>query len=156
MLTNITLFLHKTNTDKIQQCLNSFRVIHLYVYINDEEFHVMNWITITRKYSDIRKHWTVIWILLGLISSVDRTSHHRDETLQLRYSPYRSEVTSNKLVMVIARPINLNVSCKLHLYSLQNTRSPPGPCLHKRIRNTHLRNYYDLKDKDIDVSLLFI
>ena len=28
--------------------------------------------------------------------------------------------------MVIARPINLNVSCELHPYSLQRTRSPAG------------------------------
>ena len=28
--------------------------------------------------------------------------------------------------MVIAQPINLNVSCKLHPYSLQKTRSPQG------------------------------
>ena len=58
--------------------------------------------------------------------------------------------------MVIAWPINLNVSCKLHLYSLQRTRSPPGPHLPKTIRNIHLRNYYDLKGKDIDLHFLFL
>ena len=38
--------------------------------------------------------------------------------------------------MVIARPINLNVSYKLHPYSLQKTRSSPEPCIPKSIRNT--------------------
>ena len=54
-------------------------------------------------------------------------------------------MTPNQLVRVIARPINLNVSCELLPYSLQTTRSPPGPRLPKRIENKHLRNYYDLK-----------
>ena len=58
--------------------------------------------------------------------------------------------------MVIARPLDLNVSCKLHLYSLQRTRSPPEPRLPKRIRNTHPRNYYDLRGKDIDLYFLFL
>ena len=58
--------------------------------------------------------------------------------------------------MIIARPINLNVSCKLHLYSLQWTRSPSGPHLPKRIRNMHPCNYYDLKGKDIDVYFSFL
>ena len=53
----------------------------------------------------------------------------------------RTEVTSNHLAMVIAWPINLNVSCKLHPYSLQRIRSPPRPRLPRRIRNTHPRNY---------------
>ena len=44
--------------------------------------------------------------------------------------------------MVIVRPIDLNVSCKLHPYSSQRTRSPPRPRLPKRIRNTRPRNYY--------------
>ena len=56
-----------------------------------------------------------------------------------------------------ARPINLNVFCKLHSYSLQRTRSPPGPCLPKTIRNTYPHDYYDLKGKDIDlVSLVWL
>ena len=58
--------------------------------------------------------------------------------------------------MVIVRPINLNVSCKLHSYSLQRTQSPPRPCLHKRIRNMHPHNYYDLKGKDIDIQFSFL
>ena len=72
-------------------------------------------------------------------------------------SPYRTRMTPNKLFMVvIAQPINLNVFFKLHPYSLQKTRSPPGPRLPKRIRNTHPRNYYDLKGKDIDLHFLFL
>ena len=39
------------------------------------------------------------------------------------------QVMPNQLVMVIAWPIYLNVSCKLLLYSLQRTQSPPGPCI---------------------------
>ena len=58
--------------------------------------------------------------------------------------------------MVIAWPINLNVSCKLHLYSLQKTRSPLGPRLLRRIRNTHPLNYYNLKGKDKDVHFSFL
>ena len=57
--------------------------------------------------------------------------------------------------MVIAWPINLNMSCMLHAYSLQRTRSPPGPRLPRRIGNTHPRNYYNLKGQDIDVHFLF-
>ena len=38
--------------------------------------------------------------------------------------------------MTIAQPVNLNVSCKLHPYSLQRTRLPPGPHFPKRIGNT--------------------
>ena len=53
--------------------------------------------------------------------------------------------------MLIARPINLNVSGKLHPYSLQRIRSHPGSRLPKMITNTHLRNYYDLNDNDIDL-----
>ena len=67
----------------------------------------------------------------------DRTSDHR---LQSRYSVQIARKRRQINVMVIARPINLNVSCKLHLYSLQTTRSPPGP----RLENTHPRNYYNL------------
>ena len=55
--------------------------------------------------------------------------------------------------MVIAQLINLNVSCKLHPYSFQRTQLPPGLRLPKKIRNTHPRNYYDLKGKDIDVHI---
>ena len=44
---------------------------------------------------------------------------------------------------------------QLHPYSLQSTRSPPGPRLPKRIGNTHPRNYFNLKSKEIDVHFLF-
>ena len=52
--------------------------------------------------------------------------------------------------------INPNVSCKLHPYCLQKTRSPPGPRLPKRIRNTHPCNYHDLKGKAMDVHFSFL
>ena len=45
----------------------------------------------------------------------------------------RTQVTPNKLFMVFTRPINLKVSCKLHPYSLQRTRSPPGLRLPRKI-----------------------
>ena len=48
--------------------------------------------------------------------------------------------------------LTVNVSCKLHPYSLHKTRSLPGPHLPKRIRNMHPHNYYDLKGKDIDLA----
>ena len=32
---------------------------------------------------------------------------------------------------------------------------PPGPRLPKMMRNTHSRNYYDLKGKGIDVHIFF-
>ena len=57
--------------------------------------------------------------------------------------------------MVIAQPINLNVSSKLHPHSLQRTRSPPGQRLPKRIRNAHPRNYYNFAGKDIDIRRIF-
>ena len=43
-----------------------------------------------------------------------------------------------------------------HPYSLQRTRSPPGPCLPRRIGNMHLRNDYNLNGKDIDVHFSFL
>ena len=114
---------------------------------------------------DIRKHWTDVSTLLGRIISVYHDLHHwrsnqwpqiaEPKLYNWALCPYRTQVMLNQLVMAIAWLINLNVSCKLHLYSLQRTRSPPGPRLHKRIRNTHLRNYYDLKGKDIDLRFLF-
>ena len=39
--------------------------------------------------------------------------------------------------------------------SLQRIQSPPKLRLRKRIENTHLRNYYNLKGKYIDVHFLF-
>ena len=53
--------------------------------------------------------------------------------------------------MVIAWSIN--VSCELHPYFFQWTRSTLGPRLPKRIRNTHPRNYYYLKGKDIYIYI---
>ena len=94
-----------------------------------------------------RKHWTAVSTLLGLISCVYRDLHHlrsnqRSQVAEPKLynwanNPYRTKVTPNQLVMAIVRPINLYVSCKLDPYSLLRTRSPPGPRLPKRIRNTH-------------------
>ena len=120
------------------------------------------WRTLTH---DIRKHCTAVSTLLGLISSVYRDLHHwrsnhRPQIAEPKLynwtnNPYRTQVTPNQLVMVIAWLMNLNVSCKLHPYSLQRTWSPPRPCLPKRVRNTHPRNYYDLNGKDIGLHFLF-
>ena len=114
---------------------------------------------------DIRKHWTAVSTLLGLISSVYRNLHHwrsnqwpqiaEPKLYNWAMNPVCTQVTPNYLVIVIAWPVNLNVSCKLHLYPLQRTGSPPGPRLPKTIRNTHPRNYYDLKSKDINLHFLF-
>ena len=57
--------------------------------------------------------------------------------------------------MVIAGSINLNVSCKLHPYSLQRTRLPPVTRLPRRIGNKHPRDYFNLKGKDIYVEELY-
>ena len=83
---------------------------------------------------DIQEHWTAVSTLLGLISSVYRNLHHWRSNQQPQIavpklynwatSSYRTQVMPNKLVMVIARPNNQNVSCKLHPYSSQMTRSP--------------------------------
>ena len=100
---------------------------------------------------DIWKHWTAVLTLLGLISSVYHDLHRWRSNQQPQIavlklynwttSSYRTQVMPNQLVMVIAQPIDLNLSCTLHPYSLQRTRSPPGPCLPKRTRNTCLCNY---------------
>ena len=83
------------------------------------------------------------------------TINYRAETLQLSQliiSPTRDakwrQITNH------AQPINLNVSYKLHPYTLQRTRSSSGPRLPKRIRYTLQRNYYDLKDKGMDVYFI--
>ena len=83
------------------------------------------------------------------------TTEYRAETLLLSHSPHRTQVMPNQLVMVIAQPINLSVSCKLHPNSLQRTRSPPVPRLPRKIGNTHLRIYHNLKGKDINVNFPF-
>ena len=57
--------------------------------------------------------------------------------------------------MAIVWPINLNVSCKLHLYSLQRTQPPTGPRLPERIGDMHPRNY-NLISKEIDVHFSFL
>ena len=84
---------------------------------------------------DIREHWTAVSTLLGLISSVYSNLHHwrSNQRPQIPVpklynwatSSYRTQATPNQLMMVIARPNNLNVSCKLHPYSFQRTQSPP-------------------------------
>ena len=112
-----------------------------------------------------RQHWTAISTLSGLISCVYRDLHHwrsnqRSQIAEPKLynwaiSSYRTSVMPNLLVMVVTQPVNLNVSWKLHSYSLLRTRSPPGLRLPKRIRNTHPRNFYDLKGKDIDLHFLF-
>ena len=112
---------------------------------------------------DIRGHLIAVSTLLGLFSSVYRNLHHwrsnqRSQIAVLKLynwatSSYRIHVTPNQLIMIIAQPNNQYMSCKLHPYSFQRTRSPPGPRLPKKLRNTHPRNYYDLKGKGIDVHI---
>ena len=111
---------------------------------------------------NIQTHWTAVSTILGLISSVYCDLPHWRWNQQLQNAepklslwaigPHRTKMMPNQLVMVIAQPINLNMSCKLHPYSLQRTWSPPGPCLPRRIGNMHPHNYYNLKGKDIDVQ----
>ena len=74
------------------------------------------------------------------------TTDCRVETLQLSQQFISFTSDTKLIIMAIARTINLNVSCKLHPYSLQRTRSHPGPRLPMRIRNTHCElNYNDRK-----------
>ena len=104
---------------------------------------------------EIRKHWTTVSTLLSLISSVYHDLSHwrsnqwlQNAKLNLNHwaiNPHRTRVMPNQLVMVIVQLINLNVSCKLHLYSLQRTLSLPGPRLPRRIGNTHPCNYHNLE-----------
>ena len=142
-------------------------MISMFIFKVKKSFFELNYQKIQRTPThDIRKHWKVISTLLGLISSVYSDLHHwrsnqRPQIAEPKFynwanSSFCTQVTPNQLVIVIARPINLNVSCKLHPYSLQRTRSPPGPRLPKRIRNTKTRNYYDLKGKDIDVYFSYL
>ena len=81
---------------------------------------------------DIQKHWTAVSTLLGLISSVYRDLYHRRSNQRPQnaepklyhwdISRHNTQVMPNQLVLLIAQ---LNVSCKLHPYSLQRTPSPP-------------------------------
>ena len=106
----------------------------------------------------IQEHWTAVSTLLGIISSVYRNLHHWRSNQQLQIAvpkfynwatgSYHTQVTPNQLVMVTARPNNLNVSWKLHLYSFQRTWSPPGLRLPKKLKNTHL---YNVLNKRISV-----
>ena len=112
---------------------------------------------------DIRKHWTAVSTSLGLISGVYRDLHNWESSQRPQIaepklyncaiSSYRTQVMPNWLVMVNGRLINLNVSFKLQPYSSQ---LPPGLRLPKRIRNTHPRNYYNLKGMDIDVYFFLV
>ena len=66
---------------------------------------------------DIRKHWTVVSTLLGLISRVYRDLHHwksiqrpqisEPKLYNWAISPYRVQVMLNQLVMVIAWPLTV-------------------------------------------------
>ena len=68
-------------------------------------------------------------------------------------------MTPNQLVMLNARPINLNVLQVTSVLFTEDTVTPPHthtrPRLPKKMRNTHPRNYYDLKGKGIDVHIFF-
>ena len=71
------VFLSNTN--------NLYRIIwfhvHIFFYFLSRGINIVNWITMTRKSAetpthDIRKHWTAVSILLGLISSAHHNLHH--------------------------------------------------------------------------------
>ena len=105
-------------------------------YFISRGINIVNWITTTRKSTEHRReHWTAVSTLLCLISSVYRNfyywrSNQRPQIAVPKLynwanSSYHAQVTPNQLVMLIARPNNLNVSCKLHPYSFQRTRSTP-------------------------------
>ena len=82
---------------------------------------------------DIRKQWAAISTVLGLIcrdlpswSSNQRSQNAEPKLYHWANSPHHTQVMPNQLVIVIARLIYLNMSCKLHPYSLQRTRSLVG------------------------------
>ena len=105
-----------------------------YFYFLTRGFNIVNWIHRTPTHN-IRENWTVLSIFRGIISSVHRNLNHwrSNQRPQVAVpklynwatSSHRTQVTPNQLVTVIARPNNLNVSCKLHPYSFLRTRSPP-------------------------------
>ena len=73
----------------------------------------------------IRSHQQCIpWYLP--MESEPTITEYRVETLLQTPNPHRTQVTPNQLVIVNALPINLKISCKLHPYSVQKTRSPHG------------------------------
>ena len=113
--------------------------IDVHIFILGRVINIVNWITMTRKSAEhlrttYGEHWTAVSTLFGFIRSVYCNLHHwrSNQWPQIAVpklynwatSSYHTQVTPNQLVMVIARPNNLNVSCKLHLYSFQRTRSP--------------------------------
>ena len=128
---------------------------------------VVNWIRTTRKSSEnlrveildscfdiIKFHqqcisWSPHW------RSDQQPQNAEPKLYHWASNPNRTQVMLNQIVMVIARPINLNVSCKLHPPSLQRTLSPPGSRRPRRIGNTHPRNYYTNKGRDIMYILIF-
>ena len=114
--------------------------------------YIVNWMTMTRKsgeplYATYGNTGQLVLTLLSFISSVyhdplhwrsnQRPQNAEPNVYHCAINPHRTQAKPNQQVTVIARPINLNVSCKLYPYSLQRTRSPPGPRLPRRIGNTH-------------------
>ena len=112
----------------------------------------VNWITITRKSGEhlrttygntgqlIRSHQQCIpWT--SPLEIKPATTDCRAETLRLAHRSIWH--TSDA---------KLTSHCMLHSYSLQWTRSTPGPCLPERIRNTHPCNYHGLKSKETEVD----
>ena len=105
----------------------------------DNTTTVMNWITMTRKSSNIcTRHTGTLDSCFHFIRSHHDLPHWRSnqqpqnaepKLYHWHISPHCTQVTPNQLARVIVWPINLNVSCKLHLYSLQRTWLLPGPYL---------------------------
>ena len=103
-----------------------FKVEQLYCVLNYHDQKIQ-W-TLTH---DIRKHWTAVSASLGHISSVYRDLHHwrsnqwpqiaEPKLYNWAINPYCTQVMPNELVMVIAQPINLNASWKLHMYTADET-----------------------------------
>ena len=101
-----------------------FKVQELYCELNYYDQKIRR-----RLAHDIRKHWTAVSIILSLISGLYRDlsnwkSNQRPQNAEPKLynwaiSQHRIQVMLNHQVMVIGRPINLNVTCKLHPYTLQ-------------------------------------
>ena len=115
------LICHKTKPNLTKQCTFIFflsRGIILWIEISRLENPANTCAWLDCFFGLIRSHQSILWSRpLGIEPATTEPKHNH-----WAHNPHCTQVIPNQLVMVIARPINLNVSCKLHPYSLQRTR----------------------------------
>ena len=163
------------SNDQIDNCLND-RQTNLYIYIHICTSSFLSWGIILwiellwpeNRANTCVQHMETLDSCFNLIRSNQQCipcfphwrSNQQPQNMEQKFyhiaiSPHHAQVIPNQLVMAIECPGKLNVSCKLHPYSLQRTWSSWGPHLLRSIGNTHPLDYYNLKGKDIDVHFLF-